>query len=675
MSPARITLLAGLLGGALLCAASAWGVERASHGLDLVMEARVESRGPYFPVHRGFEPRPAFGSRHRLNAYLLQKWNFRAHPVPTGPVPYRVTLRGQLEVPAGASWSLRARATRGTRLQLESPTTELAPGPHPLHVTLEATFPEDAGVTLEYRDHNVAGSGFARVPVSALSPVQPLPLVRSPALPWVVSAGLLLVACLALLAVRDAVRWRARVGQVAVLLILAFGLGARLFDYEVMPDFHENPDELFATWNGFQLLTDGTTQGWSLWASDYGDRVAVEPVSYFEARPFQVIRPYLEHPPLLHLLAGAAAKLGGAQQYLQARLTHTRLVPIALFVPSLLLLFAIGRRLFPSSPTPYFAALLYSGLPNMVVQQRVVKEEALLTPMALLGVYLFLRWDADPQRRERLVWLAAFVTGLGALAKVPGAFFLPPLVLLFFMRGGLRPALIACAGGVLGLVPLLLYGAYVDFDLFVFSTATQAGGRPAHWNLFPRFFADGLINHNLVGHGHTLFVWLAAALAFGKLDPARRAVLSLPLIYLAALALSSGNWTFGWYILPMMPFLCLGAGHFLSDLVERPTFFGGLLFVGLLLMYGFNFMHDLQWAMAPWGWVVLRRIITPFMLVALIPYIVAEAWPTPRSHGVARLVTGAGLLAFLVSSAYFAVHYETLYDSHRNFDRMTHFDR
>ena len=74
-------------------------------------------------------------------------------------------------------------------------------------------------------------------------------------------------------------------------------------------------------------------------------------------------------------------------------------------------------------------------------------------------------------------------------------------------------------------------------------------------------------------------------------------------------------------------------------------------------------------------WVVLRRIITPFMLVALVPFIVAEAWPTRRSLGAARLMTGAGLAAFLFSSAYFAVHYETLYDSHRNFDRMTHFDR
>ena len=38
-------------------------------------------------------------------------------------------------------------------------------------------------------------------------------------------------------------------------------------------------------------------------------------------------------------------------------------------------------------------------------------------------------------------------------------------------------------------------------------------------------------------------------------------------------------------------------------------------------------------------------------------------------------MTGAGLAVFVVSSGYFALHYETLYETHRNFDRMVHFDR
>ncbi|MCA9576561.1 MAG: glycosyltransferase family 39 protein [Polyangiales bacterium] len=649
-------------------------LRRAEHGLDIAVTVR--DPGGEFPVYHGYEPRPLFETKHRINAILVQRWNFRAHPLPRGRVPYRVTLDGTIEVPAGARWTLRPRHTRRNALRVASEAVDLDPGRHPLTLVLDAQFPDDAAIGLEFRDTTQPGSGYARVPVTALRPSHPLPLTRSPALPWVLWGTALLVACGVLLGTRDPERFRRRAGLAALLAILAFGLGARLFDYAAMPEYGENPDELFATWNGFQLLTDGGTRGWSLWADVYGDRVAVEQVDYFGLNPFAVIRPYLEHPPLLHLLAGAAAKLGGARTYLEARLTYTRLVPIALYVPSLLLLVAIGRQLFPRSRTPYLAALLYSALPTLIVQQRVIKEEALLTPLALLGVYLFLRWQADDDRRERFIWAAAFVTGLGALAKVPGAFFLPPLVLLFFLHGGIRPALVACAGGVLGLLPLALYGAYVDWDLFVFSTAHQASGRPAHWNIFPRFFADGLINHNLVGHGQVLFAWLGYALGFGKLDDARRSVLSLPpLVYLAALALSSGNWTFGWYILPVMPYVCLGAGHFLDDLLERPNLFGGLLLVGLLVMYGFNFMHELPWAMEPAGWSVLRKIITPFLLFALVPFVVAEAWPSRWTTGWARVTTAAGLLALLVNSAYFVVHYDALYETHRDFDRRTHFDR
>ena len=170
MSPTRITLLVGVLGAVALAAGGVLALQRTAHGLDLALEARASSGD--FPIHHGFEPRPFFHNRHRLNSVVVQKWNFHAHPIPTARVPYRATLTGTIEVPAGERWALRTRPSRGTALSVESDADELDPGTHPLTLVLVARFPDEASVVLEYRDAARPGTGFARVPVSAVRPAR-----------------------------------------------------------------------------------------------------------------------------------------------------------------------------------------------------------------------------------------------------------------------------------------------------------------------------------------------------------------------------------------------------------------------------------------------------------------------------------------------------------------------
>lgn len=664
-----LALLAALVVGSLV---ATWS----HHGANVAWEAQWEDA--WFPVHEQVTRRVTFHNEHRLNAPLVQYWDFDTHGVPNRPFPYRVTWSADLHVPEGEAWRLRLLPVpRGGRLRLvvdgaEAPLQHgerLEPGAHPVELVLEATFREPTRLGIEVS--RGPGIGWEPVPLRALSPPAGVMIPEGPAA-FVALAVLLLGLALSWSS-RDPALCARRLTHIGLVLIVLFGLGVRLVDYDVMPSFAENPDELFATWNGYSLLTDGETRGWSTWHQRYEDRVEVQPLSYFRERPMYVIQPYLEHPPLMHLLAGAAAKLGGAQQFTHARLRHTRLVPIALFVPSVLLLFAIARRLFPRGPAPLFGALLYAGLPTLVLQQRAVKEEQLLTTLALLGLYLFLRWDTD--RRDRFIWWAGITTGLCASCKVPGAFFLPPLVLLFLLRGGMRSALLACAAGLVGLSVLFVYGALIDWDLFWFTTLHQASGRPAHWNLFPRFFADGIININTVGHGHTLFAWLAFAGGVTYTKGWRRAALTLPpLIYLAALALSAGNWMFGWYILPAMPFVCIGAGAFIAQAWRKPSLWAGLLIMGLLVMYGFNFMHGQHWARQPEAWPLLRALTTVFLLVVLPPFILADVFPSEAAKRVARGFIAAALLTFMVSTADFAIRYDVLFETHHEFDRDRHFD-
>ncbi|MCA9492332.1 MAG: glycosyltransferase family 39 protein, partial [Myxococcales bacterium] len=428
-------------------------------------------------------------------------------------------------------------------------------------------------------------------------------------------------------------------------------------------------------WNGWSLLEDGTTRGWSLWAHDYHGLVDVEQVRFYGENR-SVISPYFEHPPLLHVLVGIAAHLGGADHWLDAKLSHTRWVPILLAGLCTLLIMAITRRIEPAGPAPQLAGLLYAVIPSIVLQTRVIKEEALLTVLVAGLVFFFQRWRMDGHRTRDLV-LAAVCAGAAPLTKVPAVVYIPALVMLVAAeRGQLKRAGLALGVG-LGVAALLpIFGAIIDWEAFVYSLQRQ-GGRPMHWNLFPRWFDSTMINHNFLGRGWILFLWLGFVGAVMRRGVREVAPLTVPLIaYMCAIAIGTGNWTFGWYIVPFYPLLCVGAGLYLARLWERPDLLSGTLFVVLLVMYTLNFTLDVDYAKQPSSWAHLRTVVTLFVLGALAPYAAAQVWRESRwARGAARLATALGLATVVVLSGYFVVSYDTLYESHHSMDADEYFTR
>jgi hypothetical protein len=315
-------------------------------------------------------------------------------------------------------------------------------------------------------------------------------------------------------------------------------------------------------------------------------------------------------------------------------------------------------------------------LPTIVLQSRVIKEESLLVPLALATVWFFLRWRDDGKKLRHLVF-ASICAGLATVAKVPAVVFVPALVMLVAAeRGETRRAVLAAGIGLAAASLLLVFGALVDWDVFLLTQAKQ-GKRPTHWNLFPRFFDATLINHNIVGRGWILFLWLGyAASVFSRGWRQMAALTVLPTAYLVAIAVGSGNWTFGWYIMPLYPFLCLGAGDFLAKLWDRPTFLAGTLFVVLLVMYGLNFLVDPHWAKQPEAWPPLRTVVTLFTALTIAPFALAQVWrDSAFCRRLARLTTAAGLALVVAVSAWFVVRYDTIYETHHEFDRDFYFHR
>lgn len=648
----------------------------AAHGIDVALRARVGPRT--VTVDDRVEHRTSFANGLRPANRIIQEWRYAEWPIPAAhpTIDARIHARLRLDAPS----RLRARSGGTTKLRVGAvdvtPATEVARGTHEIEIVWTGGADDGNFLVLEEASPDPRSS-WTEVPRDRLEPLSagtpPLRLAV-----WIVTPLLALLAAAAAFFTFRSPLFSTRARRavlVACAALVLLGTVIRVYDYDLIPDFRENGDELFAMWNGYSLLEDGKTRGWSLWNTVYGNRVQREHLPLWRPQPWAVITPYFEHPPLLHLFVGAALHLEGTGDWRHGRVEVARLVPIALSVISMFFLVAIARRLDPVGPAPILSTALYATIPFIALQHRAVKEEAMVVPLLLAAVWLYLKWRDDGERTWHLA-LAGLLVGLTGLAKMTGFFLIPALMALPLSRGRVRPALIAGAAGLLSLLLLFVYAAAIDWSLFWFATDYQATGRPMHWNLFPRFFDDPLVNMNLVGRGLLLFLWIAWVAGVSRRPRRFEPVLAvLPTVYLCAIAIGSGNWTYGWYLMPIYPFLCLGAGRFLADLWEDPDFARGMIFVGLALMYSMNFTVDTAWARLVVNSDEIRGWVTAFVAVFLLPYALHQALPSRITRAVARTALGAGLVLLVVLGCRFVLKYDVFYESYRNFDRDYFFDR
>ncbi len=666
-------LVAALLAGLVVVGAGATADRFARHGW--TVSWYVTQDGVRTEMARSTEHRVAFPNEQRALARYVQRWDFRRFAMPSALPALDATLRARLLVPSGGR-VLAVQSTDTTELRIDGRVVRaderVGAGWHRLEADWRGRFRPASEFVLTW-----GGSAHAQepVPASALVPLEgSWPKLRVAL--W--AAALLTALAASIQAFRivqatPGLARGARVGALATAAIVLLGVGMRGFDADVMPDFRENDDERFAIWNGYSLLEDGTTRGITLWWAEYAahGHGTIETPQYFD-RTYHVVTPYFEHPPLLHLLAGAAGHLGGARSHLEVPLAHARVVPIALSALTLLLMIMLGRRLDPLGPAPWFGALLWAALPWIALQTRVVKEDVLVTALGVGSVLAFVVWR-DARTRRHLV-LAAVLAGLAPLAKVTGAAFVLSLLILVAREARARDFVLAAVVSTLTAALLPLFGASIDWSAFAYTQGLQSG-RAVHWNIFLRFFDSPLINHSLIGRGWLLFLWLGAAAGLSGRAGRDRAVLAVPLMtYLAAIALGSGTWTFGWYVTPLLPFLCLASGRFLADLWKAPDLFRGAVFLFVLVFYSLNFSMDPAFAKDPSHWAEIRREVTVALALGLAPFALHQAFGRAWL-GWARAAVAAGLALVVVLGALFVVRYETLSTTYRDFDRDRYFDR
>lgn len=664
--------LLSLLGAALVLIL-ALSIDQLYFANGIAIEWRINSPSTDAPISLGttVEHDVSIHTDHRPLTRYVELWRVTEHGVPRARPRLDAVVRARLLIPRGPSRGVAVRTPEDTRILIDGNDLNgdrVAPGWHDLDVHWTGVLSDRTEFELVFED----GGRIPRTLLHVPGGDWPSSRGRFWALALLLS---LLVGAMVLHAQRapTALLRRARTLAIATLAVVLLGTGLRAYQYDSEPHALENYDEYFNLWNGWSLLEDGTSRGWSAWPSSY---VRAEPEREsirFWGTPLVVVSPYFENPPLMHVLVGVACHLAGVQDYRDAHSDQGRLVSLALSALTIWLLILVTRRLVRSGPGPWFAGVLYAVIPTLVLQTRMIKEELVIIPLALGTLYFFLRWQ-DEGRRDRDLYLAACCAGVAVLAKVPGAILVPGLVMLLVARGDARAGLRAVGVALLvGALPLVSIAVWQGLDVFLAASAAQSSGRGLHFNLYSRFVDVFQVNGWLMGRGWLIFLWLAALPTLYTWSPARRAVVAIPLaLYLTTIGVGAGNNTLGWYVLPIAAYLCIAAGAFLGDLYERPDLLRGAVFGLFLVMYTGNFLTppDVLTDRAQMsGWIKPAVMITVLALIA--PYCAVQVWP--RLRPLARTTFAISLATFVVMASYIVISWEDLWPTFHNMDHTTMF--
>jgi 4-amino-4-deoxy-L-arabinose transferase-like glycosyltransferase len=340
---------------------------------------------------------------------------------------------------------------------------------------------------------------------------------------------------------------------VAVVVVAAFLRGR---GYTESPPL--NADEYDWAWAGLSLLQQHVPTGWTgLW-----DAYGHWQVFKWEGNEYAIVTPYLDHPPLFSLLVGGAAWVAGERVMTDVSLAVIRLVPIALSLVVLVLVYRLARVTVGTWPAR-IATLLLVFSPAAITLSRLTESEALLTVWFISALLAVNRLRERPTNRYAIVVLLISCAA-APLTKVPGIAvgFAAAVVLVSWKRP--RLAVVAATAALTGILLFAVYGALLDLGTFsqvLSAHSDRHSGFSAGYEMLRGGLTDWYWGLGIVGVG---------VLATRRGSAARLiawpAVAYVVVITLTANADLAGR--YDWYRIPIYPMVYVGAGFLIAELAR-----------------------------------------------------------------------------------------------------------
>jgi 4-amino-4-deoxy-L-arabinose transferase-like glycosyltransferase len=383
-----------------------------------------------------------------------------------------------------------------------------------------------------------------------------------------------------------------RVEAVLLTTVLAIATTLRFNDFAAAPQLSDNQDPLQFAWSGLTLITKGVPYSWEVMRIYHVDYRL-----FANGTRYDIVHPWLTHPPLLSLLTGGWVYLQGARTLTDVTAEMVRPVGIVLGLVSLVLAYLLGRRILDRQAA-LIGVLLLAVTPGAVLFGREVETEALLAPLLLLALVMVHRLHTGEGRWPAIATLIACAVLL-PLTKITGLVLGASLAAVLLSLGRWRMTLAVLVASLAGLGLYFGYAAIFDFNLFLTVLREWSGHRHgvlAGLDFITNNAGIGSSLHDGVWH----LGWLGAAalLLRERLGP-RAQLLAWTLVAYAAGIAVLGDATvqarFGWYRIVLYPLTYLAAGFVWWEVIRRPSLPGLLLIMVLVGAGATEMVLGQQW--------------------------------------------------------------------------------
>lgn len=440
---------------------------------------------------------------------------------------------------------------------------------------------------------------------------------------------------------------------VALIFIVILGAVLRLDHYSVIPPHGDTMDVYQEAWNGYHILHGEGPKSWegAYFVSAYKNEDK-KSLQWF-GDSFAIVKRYIAHPPLFSIFAAIPPTMCGAKEYLDCRLTTINITPVFFSTLIILLVFYVSYKIYRSYSTSIIASLLYATVPIFVATGRIAKGDGLLALVLISGVWCVLQYTES--RKRVYVISAGFLAGVSFWSKEMGICAIGIIPLLLGHKGFRKEAGVVAGIGFAVAMSYFLYCYLINPEAFFKMMSLRDKHQSAVFDMVIKYLRDFriTINYAHFGTGYYWWFWFVLVYSMGKRD------LTVPvtafILLMTISALSTDTLPFGWFLMPIYPFMAIAGGLFIRDVISKPNTAKALVILLILIAVPLKEVLPVNLYKSPW----LYRY---YLAIGIIPFLAGDFLKHRITAAIAKTACYLYLLLFVMINIYIVYHLPDLYD-------------